>query len=157
MSPAGKAEKKNIKGEPFIINEPGEYEIKGAMINAISRGDNGLFYKIDIEDVKICHLGNFAKQEIRQSKIEEIGEVDILIVPISSLLEKNYSSKDAFYIASQIEPKIIILCAFDKQDDLGEFFKVAGKDPSEAIDSFKISSGDIPEKEDEQKIVVLSE
>jgi L-ascorbate metabolism protein UlaG (beta-lactamase superfamily) len=58
---------KAVAGEPFVVNGPGEYEIKDVYIQGISswhdekegkeRGGNTI-YVINAEDLKICHLGD---------------------------------------------------------------------------------------------------
>ena len=106
---------KSIIGNPFLINNPGEYEVKNAIIQGIpsfhdnsrgqERGENTI-YTIEVEDLKICHLGDLGQRELTEEQLEKIGEVDILMIPVGGTY--TISSKEAPKIMSQIEPKITI-------------------------------------------------
>lgn len=103
-----------LKDNPFIINTPGEYEIKSVFVKGISsfhdakngaeRGENTIF-TITVEDLTICHLGDLG-EELTEKHIERIGEVDILMIPVG---EKYTISVDqAIKIINQIEPRVIM-------------------------------------------------
>lgn len=106
---------KSVSGQPFIIDGPGEYEIKDIFIQGISswhddsggknRGQNTV-YVIDAEDLRICHLGDMGQKELTDEQLEKIGEVDILMIPVGGVT--TISEKEAMKIISQIEPKITI-------------------------------------------------
>ena len=71
--------KKAISGAPFLIEEPGEYEINGVHIKGIpafhdniqgkERGDT-IVYLIETEDIKICHLGDFGQKELTSEQLD---------------------------------------------------------------------------------------
>ncbi|MQK95695.1 MBL fold metallo-hydrolase, partial [Escherichia coli] len=75
----------------FLIEKAGEYEVKEVFIKAIpsfhdnskgkERGEN-LIFLIEVEGLKLCHLGDFGQKELESEQIEEIGEVDILMIPV---------------------------------------------------------------------------
>jgi L-ascorbate metabolism protein UlaG (beta-lactamase superfamily) len=104
-----------ISGNYFLIDTPGEYEIKGVFVKAIKsfhdkvlgkeRGEN-LIFTIESEDLKICHLGDFGEKELNEKQIEEIGGVDILMIPVGGIY--TISAKEAIKILEQLEPKITI-------------------------------------------------
>ena len=106
---------KAVSGNPFIINSPGEYEIKNVFIEGIpswhdnsqgkERGENTI-YTIEAEDLKLCHLGDFGQKELTGEQLEKIGEVDVLMIPIGGVY--TISAKEALKVMSQLEPKIII-------------------------------------------------
>jgi L-ascorbate metabolism protein UlaG (beta-lactamase superfamily) len=107
--------KEIISGNYFLIDTPGEYEVKGVFVRAIKsfhdksegkeRGEN-LIFLIESEDLRICHLGDFGQKEITDEQMEKIGEVDVLMVPVGG----NYTigPKEAIKILEQLEPKITI-------------------------------------------------
>jgi L-ascorbate metabolism protein UlaG (beta-lactamase superfamily) len=106
---------KAISGNPFIIDGPGEYEVKDVYIEGIAawhderegkeHGANTI-YMIEAEDLRVCHLGDLGQKELSDEQLEKIGEVDILMIPVGG--QTTISEKDAVKIISQIEPKITI-------------------------------------------------
>src|SRR3989344_373522 len=77
--------------EAFIIDGPGEYEKQGISVRGVrsfhdksggkERGPNTV-YVIKGEDITVCHLGDFGQEKFEDHKLEEIGDVDILMVPV---------------------------------------------------------------------------
>mgnify|MGYP001601107485 CR=1 FL=1 len=104
-----------IPPESFLINTPGEYEKKGIAIRGISsyhdktegkeRGLNTI-YVIKAEDMTICHLGDLGQEKLDEKQVDDIGDIDILLVPVGGNYTINY--KEAIGVIGQIEPKIII-------------------------------------------------
>src|SRR3989344_1082325 len=104
----------DLPSESFLINNPGEYEKKGIAIRGISsyhdksegkeRGLNTI-YIVKAEDMTICHLGDLGQEKLDEKQVEEIGDIDILFIPVGG----NYTinGKEAVGVISQIEPKII--------------------------------------------------
>ncbi|XOA42754.1 MAG: MBL fold metallo-hydrolase [Candidatus Nealsonbacteria bacterium] len=155
-----------VAGNPFLIEGPGEYEVKNIFIQGIlsyhdnsqgkERGTNTI-YTIESENIKLCHLGDFGQKELTDEQLEKIGEVDILMVPIGG----NYtlSAKEAAKIMSQLEPKITIPMHYAipklkiKLDSLDNFLKVFGIKSLSPINKLSIKKKDI--STDEAKIIVF--
>jgi len=102
-------------GTSFLIDGPGEYEIKGVKIRGIPTVDakreekgkaKNTIFKIEFEEIKICHLGNFNEDQVSSGILESIFGIDILFVPIGRDL--TVSGKEAAKLVSQIEPKTVI-------------------------------------------------
>lgn len=103
-----------LKGEPKIIDIPGEYSLKGINIIGISsfhdsqqgvkQGLNTI-YVIECEDIRICHLGDLGC-ELTEKQVEAMGEVDVLMIPIGGKYTINH--KEAIDIIKMIEPNMII-------------------------------------------------
>jgi L-ascorbate metabolism protein UlaG (beta-lactamase superfamily) len=131
--------KNAILGNYFLIENPGEYEIKGVFIKAIKsfhdksdgkeRGEN-LIFLIDSEDLRVCHLGDLGQKELNEKQVEEIGSVDVLMIPIGGVY--TISQKEAIKILEQLEPKIIIPMHYSlpklkiKLDSVDKFLKSLG-------------------------------
>ena len=94
---------------PFVIDGPGEYEIGGNFVLGVpSAGPGGLIntiYTFTIDNIHFCHLGALTETGLEGLK-EEIGEVDVLCVPIGD--NDTLKAKDAFKLANSLEPFIII-------------------------------------------------
>lgn len=103
-----------IKEAPFIIDGPGEYEIKKIVIQGIpsfhdkvegkARGTNTI-YLIQMDKIRLCHLGDLG-HELSDNQLEKIGQVDVLMIPVGGIFTIN--SQEAPKIINQIEPRIVI-------------------------------------------------
>ena len=143
-----------INPEAFLINTPGEYEKKGIAIRGISsyhdktegkeRGLN-IIYVIKAEEMTICHLGDLGQEKLTESQVDDIGDVDILLVPVGGNYTINY--KEAIGVISQIEPKIIIPMHYKLKDLRVEiegpekFVKELGLTPEKVDSSTSLGAG----------------
>jgi L-ascorbate metabolism protein UlaG (beta-lactamase superfamily) len=103
-----------IAGDPYIIKRPGEYEVAGVLVIGLAtyhdaskgadRGKNTV-YVFEIEEMTICHLGDLG-QPLSDSQIEEIGKVDVLMIPVGGVSTINATTASA--IVRQMEPKIVL-------------------------------------------------
>ena len=112
------AEKKNplysatsgISGDPFLINDPGEYDVKGVTVTGIplkqDEGRHVSIYLLESEDISILNLTHIREWNIKQDDLEGLGEIDVLILPVGS--NSVLTPKLASQIAHTIEPKILI-------------------------------------------------
>jgi L-ascorbate metabolism protein UlaG (beta-lactamase superfamily) len=151
--------------EAFIIDGPGEYEKQGIAVRGISsfhdksggkeRGLNTI-YTIKAEDMTICHLGDLGQEKLEDKQLEDIGDVDILMIPVGGLYTIDY--KEAVNVITQIEPKIIVPMHYKLKDlklDLAgpeKFLKEIGLTP-EKVDKLKMVKKNLPVEE--MKLVVF--
>lgn len=158
---------KAVSGEFFLIDGPGEYEVKGTYIKGITafhdnssgkeRGKVTVF-TVEAEDIKICHLSDFGQKELTEKQLEEIGEVNILMVPVGGVY--TIGSKEAAAVIKQIEPQIVIPMHYkipkmkEKLEDLDKFLKVMGVKNSEQLEKLSIKKKDLA-VEGETRIIVL--
>lgn len=165
---ADHANVKAIGGNPFLIDSPGEYEIKEIYIQGIfsfhddsqgkERGGNTI-YTIDAEEIKICHLGDFGQKELTGDQLEKIGNCDILMIPVGGTF--TIDSKIAPKIIAQAEPKIVIPMHYQipksksklKLEGVDKFLKAMGAKSTEPLNKLIIKKKDL--SEDGTKIVVL--
>ena len=145
--------------QTMIIDGPGEYEKQGILVRGIQsfhdksggkeRGLNTI-YVIKAEDMAICHMGDFGQDKFEEHQLEEIGDVDILMIPVGGKYTIDY--KEAVNVISQIEPKIVIPMHYKVKDlniDLEgpeKFLKEIGLIP-EKTDKLKISRKTLPVEE----------
>jgi L-ascorbate metabolism protein UlaG (beta-lactamase superfamily) len=158
---------KAVSGQPFLINGLGEYEIKGVYIQGIPAFHDKNFgkekgrvtiYTIESEKMRVCHMGDFGQKELFPEQLEDIGEIDILLIPIGG--NETIGSEEAQKIISQIEPKIVIPMHYSlpklkaKLDGLDKFLKVMGEKNQESLPKLTIKSKDLT-TEEETKTIVL--
>lgn len=156
----------SISGQPFVISEPGEYEIKGIYVCGLSsfhdnkegkeRGQN-IIYVAEIEEIKFCHLGDFGQEKLTDKQLETINGIDILMIPVGGIY--TIDARQATKIVYQIEPKIVIPMHYKipgltiKIDGVTPFLKELGVSKKTPIDKLTIKKKGLPQKETE--VVVM--
>ncbi len=143
-------------GEQLIISSCGEYERRGVFIQGIAslQDDGNIIYTLEAEDIRICHLGYFKKGTLNEEQMKEIGNIDILMIPIDGDKTINYS--EAVKIISLIQPPIIIPMCY-KKDSLEQFLKAMGEKDIEPKDKLSIQKKNIASSEEKAEIVILEE
>lgn len=131
---------------PLVISGPGEYEIGGVYIKGTASGLNTI-YKLSFEDISLCHFGAFLEKDLKPEIKEEIGEVDVLFIPVSE-----DDGQRAAQIVSQAEPKIAVPMHY-KEGALKKFLKEFGNGSIKSAEKFVIKKKDLDKKETE--IIVL--
>ncbi len=147
--------------ESFVIKGPGEYEIKDFFVrgfltktNYDGKESNNTIYSITIDGVNIAYLGALDQTELDPDIKEELGEADILFVPIGG--DGVLNSSDAYKVAVKREPKIIIPIHYGEIGDknaLKDFLKEGGQEDIKPIEKLTIKKKDLEGREGE--IVVL--
>ena len=150
---------KAVKGKPKIVKEIGETEIKGIKIKGIQsfhdtekgklRGKT-IIYKFEVDGIKICHLGDLG-HTLDEEKVKEIGEVDILLIPVGGTF--TIGPDEAWEVVKALNPKIIIPMHYKTQyclyplKEVKEFTKGKEKEEGKEIE--------IKELPTEQTIITL--
>ena len=158
---------KDVKGTPFVIQGPGEYEVKEVFIQGIpafhddvngkERGQSTI-YLIEAEDLRFCHLGDLGQKQLTDEQLEKIDGVDVLMIPVGG--DFTIDSSAAQKIIGQIEPKIVIPMHYAlpklkmKLDEVSKFLKTMGKNSVVAQDKLVVKMSALP-KEGAMEIVVL--
>jgi len=159
-----KPDHNNVSSIPeghFLINGPGEYEVKNCLIKGIDSSDKDskptTIYKIETEGLRVCHLGDSGEAVLQDNIPETLGEVDILIIPVGGKETLDY--KKAIEFLNQIEPRIVIPMHYKISglklplDYLDNFAKEMGVDPKKSLDKLIIKKKDLPQEGTE--VVVL--
>jgi len=157
---------KTVSGEPFVINGPGEYDVKGVSIKGVysyhddskgsERGINTI-YIIGVEDMKVCHLGDLGQKELADMQLDKIGEIDILMVPVGGIYTIN--DEEAVKIINQIEPSVVIPMHYKidgvniKLEKIDNFLKEVGVEP-ETTQDYTVKKLDLGEN---MKVVVMKQ
>mgnify|MGYP001560855352 CR=1 FL=1 len=158
-------------GEPFIISNPGEYEVKGVFVQGIpsfhddvlgkERGQNTI-YTLKGEGIRVCHLGDFGQKELTPLQLESIGDVDILLIPVGGVYTIN--GKEAQKVISQLEPKIVIPMHYAlpklkyKLNPVEDFLRTMGvlrQAQDEPREKLVVKEKDLATEREETEIVVL--
>lgn len=159
---------RNSEGSPFngpetgtfVIDSPGEYEIKGINVLGIADEKNNL-YSIEMDGIKIAHLG-FLSKDLDNGKMTLINDPDIVLVPVGNGLPAQadavLDAEKAMKLVNKIEPSIAIPMLYDikglkiKRAPLSVFLKESGTKKS-SQPKLTIKKKDLIEEE--TKIVIL--
>ncbi len=157
----------SLTGEPMVIKGPGEYEAKDVYVlgletyhDEVQGKERGLntIYKIEIEGMRIAHLGDFGEKEIRDETLEDLGDVDILLIPVGG--KYTIDGEGAAKLVKKIEPKIVIPMHYKipglklNLDGVEDFLKEIGAGKAESEDRLTVKKKDLGEDE-KIKVVVL--
>lgn len=135
----------DIANSPFIINGPGEYEVKGISVWGVADKANTV-YIIEMDGIKIAHLG-FLKNDLSDEQLARVGDPDILLTPVGG--GDVLDAEAAMKLINKLEPSIAIPMLYAS---LSPFLKESeAKDPSQP--KLVIKKKDI--NEDETKIIIL--
>lgn len=96
----------------FVLDGPGEYEVHDALITGVrtyrdgergaKRGKQTAFVT-ELDGLHTIHLGDIG-HELTQEKLADIGNVDIVCVPIGGAL----NATTAAALVAQLDPKIVV-------------------------------------------------
>lgn len=156
-----------VTGNPFVIDGPGEYEIKGVNVFGIGsfhdknkgeeRGINTM-YLIETGDIVLAHLGDLGHIP-DEAQFKELERADILMLPVGGFY--TIDAKAAKQIIEHINPSIVIPMHYqvketyaEKLESIEKFLKEIEVEPPEAVEKLKIKSrADLPE---ETQVVAMS-
>lgn len=153
-----------LRGNPYIIDTPGEYDVKGILVEGIKSfhdGKNGedrgknIIYRIQMDDITVVHLGDLG-DVLDNKQLEKLERTDILMIPVGGKYTIN--AEKAVEVINQLEPRIIIPMHYKipglkiELDEIDKFIKELGTEPTRE-EKLKISKKDLPS--DETELVIL--
>ncbi len=148
-----------FSGEPFLVDTPGEYDVKGVTFTGIPLKQEDKYisvFLIESEDIRILNLTHIHDWNMKEDEIEELGEIDILIIPVGG--NTVLSASQAAKVVNEIEPKIVIPSHYKMGDliidvdPLDKFIKEMGG-KKEEMEKLIIKKRDL--QEEGTKVVVL--
>lgn len=159
-----------VKGSPLLLDWPGEFEKQQVRIIGYSsfhdnksgeeRGEN-VMYKFDDGEITVLHCGDLGHQ-ISSSLIDDIGSVDVLILPVGGGF--TIGPSEAVKIVNSIEPAFVIPMHYQKEGlnqeifssllPVEAFLKEMGSEDVEHIDKLVIKRDQLEGVS--SKVVVLS-
>ena len=151
--------------QPFVIEGPGEYEIKEVTVRGFAtpamydkKQTINTIYSVMLEGMNLCFLGALGNAELPAAAKAELDDIDVLFLPVGPSTGSgqaagiiNYAA--AYKLAVQLEPKVIVPMNYDAAS-LKAFLKEAGAEGTKAEEKLTIKKKDLEGKEAE--VVVLS-
>lgn len=158
----------SLTGTPFIIKDPGEYEVKGVYVKGIQtfhdkskgkeRGVNTI-YQIKLEDMSILHMGDFGEGTVGGETLDEFDDVDILMIPVGG--KYTIDGEEAAKVVKEIEPKVVIPMHYKITglklglDGVETFLKEMGASKIKGEDKLTIKKKDLGE-DGGYRVIVLN-
>lgn len=157
----GDADRSAVSGTPFVVDGPGEYEVKRTFVYGIpvagSSDERQTLYLIEAEGMSLAHLGNLG-HNLSNGELERLEGVDILMLPVGGHGVLN--AEQAATVISAVEPRIVIPTQYKipglKQhlDPVSAFAKELGVKESETLEKLKVATKDLPQ--DNMRVVILT-
>lgn len=124
--------------DAFVLDGPGEYEVKDVLITGIrtyrdeergAQGGKSVSFAVEIDGVHVLHLGDIG-HVLSEEKLGDLGTIDIVCVPLGG----NLSPTKAAALVAQFDPRIVVpmpLCddEADCAEVLKKFFHEMGAEP----------------------------
>lgn len=133
--------------QAFIVDGPGEYEIGevtargfGVLTTYDGKSRHNTIYQVQLEGINMVFLGALGSPEIDPKILSELGDIDILFLPIGGgdLLEVPQASK----LAVKLEARLILPMNYDKQS-LGAFLKEESAESVKPQEKLTIKKKDV--------------
>lgn len=150
----------------FVIEGPGEYEVKGVHFYgfAVPHDDAGgkrlgfsAAYLIEADDLRVLHLGDFGAKNLSNEQVEELGDVDILLVPVGG--GYTLGAADAERVVRVIEPRVVIPMHYAvprlkiKLEGAEKFLREMGASKKEPMAKYAVKKKDLAK--DGTEVVLL--
>ncbi|MFA5186066.1 MAG: MBL fold metallo-hydrolase [Patescibacteria group bacterium] len=144
----------NVQGTPYTISDPGEYEIKDALVQGIQdraldvgEKERPIIYRITVEGLSLAFLGQL-KRKLTDYEVEELGQIDILLLPVGG--GEVMDSKMASETISTVEPRMVVPLHYDlpgiktKLAHVDTFCKALGVCKRQDANKLKITKKELP-------------
>jgi len=133
--------------QPFVIDSPGEYEVGD--VTARGYGVSTMYdkkerfntiYQVKLEEMNMVFLGALGNPEVDPKILSELGDIDILFVPIGGgdVLEVPQAAK----LATKLEAKLVIPMHYDAKS-LQAFLKEESSQNAKPVDKLTLKRKDV--------------
>jgi L-ascorbate metabolism protein UlaG (beta-lactamase superfamily) len=153
-----------VREGAYEIHGPGEYEVAGVSVIGVptfhdaekgTKHGRNTVYLIEIDDVRICHLGDLG-HKLEDVEAEAVASPDVLLVPVGGRTAMN--AAQAAEVVRQLEPRYVVPMHFAipglklELDPIDRFLKEMGVTAAEPQPKLAVqkSSGEY-----DTKVVVL--
>ena len=149
-----------VQGSPFAIEVPGEYEVKGIMLDArvakLKDNSEHMILRVSAEGMTIGFMGGLDRAP-SEKELELLEGVDILVLPVGG--GSVMTPKIAVETIQKVEPRVVVPVYYkeenvkEKLEALSAFKKELGPVDEEETVKYKITKSNLPQ--DKMLLVVL--
>lgn len=143
-----------IAGSPVFVDIPGEYEVKGMMLDAriapTKEQPRNMILRVAAESVTIGFLGGLDRT-LKDEELELLEGVDVLIVPVGG--QGVMTAKMAAETIRTIDPRVVIPVYFAEDglemslDPVSAFVKELGPVSTEETSKYKVTKSGLPQED----------
>lgn len=134
--------------EPFVLDSPGSYEVKGLFFtgaSSLTTIDNKEYrntvYGFELDGIKICFLGEVYDEKALSSEAKELAtDADLIFVSLASDPSRAYKNAILF------DPNIIIPMNYTSEQ-LDKFLKESSQNQKESFDKLTLKRKDLEGKD----------
>jgi L-ascorbate metabolism protein UlaG (beta-lactamase superfamily) len=154
-----------VRDGAYEIHGPGEYEVAGVTVIGVptyhdaergARHGRNTVYLNEIDDVRICHLGDLG-HKLEDAEAEAVSSPDVLLVPVGGSTAMN--AAQAAEVVRQLEPRYVVPMHYAipglklQLEPIDRFLKEMGVAASEPQPKLSVQKSSVSEYE--TKVVVL--
>jgi len=154
-----------VRDPTYVIRGPGEYEVAEVSVIGVptyhdadkgARLGRNTVYLIEIDDVRVCHLGDLG-HKLDDVEAEAVASPDVLLVPVGGHMAMN--GAQAAEVVRQLEPRYVVPMHYAipglklQLDPIDRFLKEMGVTASEPQPKLAVQKSSVTEYE--TKVVVL--
>ncbi len=148
-------------GDPMVLSGPGEYEIRGVIIEGVRsslRGEGdpvalrSTLWLYEAEEIRIAHLGGMGVAPTGAA-MDVLSAADVVFVPIG--MADALQGADAAKAVRAMGPAIVIPIGYDPSDEaaLKAFVSAMAATPEPPVSRFTVSKRDVGD--DAKRLVLL--
>jgi L-ascorbate metabolism protein UlaG (beta-lactamase superfamily) len=147
---------KGLRGEPLVLDGPGEYEVQGVQFLGVATGlrprsegekpERNVVFVVEAEELRVAHLGALGTRLTADQK-EQLGDIDILLVPVGG--DPALDPVEAGRLTRELEPRVVIPILFTPGEDgaaPAEFVRAVGVQAEPAIARVTLQKRSLGEK-----------
>ncbi len=148
--------------KPFLIQGPGEYELKGITVRGYATNAkyggverNNTVYKITLEGMTLAFLGALTDAALPPAAKSALTDADILFVPIGGgdVLDASAAHK----VAVSLAPALIVPMHYlEKGKELAQFLKECGAEKTAPVEKLTLKKKELEGKEGEVAVLRIS-
>jgi L-ascorbate metabolism protein UlaG (beta-lactamase superfamily) len=149
-----------VLGNPFVIDIPGEFEVKGVYLQGISLSLEPMTtaFTFDMDGLRLVHFGDTPSPPA-QALLERLGEVDVLCLPVGG--GTTLAPEAAVKVVNEIEPRVVVPIFFQTEGvklrtkllPVTMFLREMGASRVEPVERVSLKKRDLVGEE--TKVVVL--
>lgn len=142
-----------ILGKPYVVDHPGEFEVKGMFVYGVGIGAGNAartLFVVEAEGIAVALLPGLAKP-FENSEVERFEGADVLLVPVGG--HGVLGAEGAAKVVSQLEPRVVVPIHYKLKgfksplDSVLPFARELGVKESETMDKLRITKKDMPQEE----------
>lgn len=145
-----------FESKPFVISDPGEYEVKGVFAYVMPLADekrgwpHTLLYRFELEGMSVGFLGGLDRL-LTEDELGKLDNIDILLLPVGG--HDRLNAKQALETVNAIEPRIVVPLYHHLEGikytlgTVDAFCKELGVCQRQDANKFKISKKDLPSED----------